>query len=391
MITTFRKDKSSSLARLLPWRKSNSKSIPPRVLSEEQFQFELEKERSRVERRVATAQFAVLLLSVSEADDTLANDLVNRLRITDSLGWCENRLGVLLPETDREGARFVADDLSVIGRNHSLDFDPKILMFPDDDLIASRSIELAEKFCDDDDWKDVDGSALSSEDSTEVFHGNTRERVESLGAADVTAFSNSLETPVWKRAIDIFGSSIGLILLSPVFLITSVAVWASSRGPIFFKQLREGKDGKKFHIYKFRTMCNDAESLKSALRNKSEQDGPAFKLADDPRLTTVGKYLRKSCVDELPQLLNVLKGDMSLVGPRPLPVDESAECQVWQRRRLRVLPGITCIWQVQGDRTTKFSDWMRMDMEYLQKRSLLFDLKLIVKTVLAVVLHRGSV
>ena len=389
MITTFRKDKSSSLARLLPWRKSNSKSNPPPILSEDQFQFELEKERSRVERRVDTAQFALLLLSIPDAD--VAKELVQRLRITDSLGWCGNRLGVLLPETDRKGARFVADELNEIGRKHNLDFEPKILMYPEDDVIASRSIELAEKFYDDDDWKCDGGQSLNSEDSTEVFQCSSDEHVEKLGTVDASAFSTSLDTPVWKRAIDIFGSSIGLILLSPVFLITSIAVWMSSPGPIFFRQLREGKDGKKFHIYKFRTMCNDAESLKSALRHQSEQDGPAFKLAEDPRLTTVGKYLRKSCVDELPQLLNVLKGDMSLVGPRPLPVDESIECQVWQRRRLQVLPGITCIWQVQGDRTTKFSDWMRMDMEYLRKRSFLFDLKLIVKTVLAVVLHRGSV
>ena len=160
---------------------------------------------------------------------------------------------------------------------------------------------------------------------------------------------------------------------------------------MLFRQLREGKDGKRFHIYKFRTMCDDAEAMKHLLRHKSEQDGPAFKLESDPRLTVVGKYLRKSCIDELPQLLNVLKGDMSIVGPRPLPLDESVECDVWQRRRLIVLPGITCIWQARGDRNIKFADWMRMDMEYLKRRSFLFDMRLIAETVFAVILHRGSV
>jgi lipopolysaccharide/colanic/teichoic acid biosynthesis glycosyltransferase len=182
-----------------------------------------------------------------------------------------------------------------------------------------------------------------------------------------------------------------LIALSPVFLVAAIAIKASSKGPVFFRQMREGKDGKVFGILKFRTMVVDAEAQQDSLRGQNEQDGPAFKIENDPRITATGKYLRKSCVDELPQLVNVLLGQMSLVGPRPLPVGESHGCAAWQRARLTVLPGLTCIWQAHGGRDVKFEEWMRMDLEYIKKRGFWFDTKLIVETALLALLHRGSV
>lgn len=181
------------------------------------------------------------------------------------------------------------------------------------------------------------------------------------------------------------------MLLSPVFLAAAVAIKVSSKGPVFFRQEREGKDGEVFSILKFRTMCDGADAQKDELRKLSEQDGPAFKLENDPRITGIGRYLRKSCIDELPQLFNVITGDMSIVGPRPLPVNESEQCLPWQRRRLSVLPGLTCTWQAHGGRDVKFSEWMRMDLEYIQQRSLWSDLKLIGETAMVVVLHKGSV
>ena len=196
--------------------------------------------------------------------------------------------------------------------------------------------------------------------------------------------------PLWKRIIDITGAAIALVLLSPVMLIAALAVKLTSRGPIIFKQRRAGLGGKPFTIYKFRTMCTDAEAQKSDLRTQSEQDGPAFKLTNDPRITTPGKFLRMTSIDELPQLWNVIRGDMSLVGPRPLPIDESNNCDLWHRRRLEVTPGLTCIWQIEGRSRVSFDEWMRMDARYIRRRRLAHDLWLLIKTIPAVVFSRGA-
>ena len=169
------------------------------------------------------------------------------------------------------------------------------------------------------------------------------------------------------------------------------AIKYSSKGPVFFLQHREGKDGKRFGILKFRTMVVNAEALQTDLLNQSEQDGPSVQANNDPRVTKVGKYLRKSCIDELPQLWNVLKGDMSLVGPRPLPLHESLACTAWQRARLTVLPGLTCTWQAYGGRDVKFAQWMQMDLDYIKRRSFWFDLRLIFDTACIALMHRGSV
>jgi lipopolysaccharide/colanic/teichoic acid biosynthesis glycosyltransferase len=196
--------------------------------------------------------------------------------------------------------------------------------------------------------------------------------------------------PAWKRAIDIVGAIAGMILILPLLIFVAAAIKLTSRGPIIFTQQRAGLGGRPFTIYKFRTMVNDAEAKKRSLRIFSEQDGPAFKLENDPRITSIGKLLRKSSIDELPQLWNVLKGDMSLVGPRPLPIDESDACQNWQRRRLDITPGLTCIWQVQGRSQVTFDEWVRMDVNYMRRRTILHDLSILLRTVPAVILRRGA-
>jgi lipopolysaccharide/colanic/teichoic acid biosynthesis glycosyltransferase len=196
--------------------------------------------------------------------------------------------------------------------------------------------------------------------------------------------------PAWKRGLDIVGAFVGLTIAAPVMLVAATAIKITSPGPVFFTQRRDTISGRPFKIYKFRTMCVDAESQKAELRARSEQDGPAFKMAKDPRVTSLGRLLRKTSIDELPQLFNVLLGDMSLVGPRPLPCDESNRCEAWQRRRLDVTPGLTCIWQVRGRSKVSFSEWARMDVEYIRSRSLLSDLKLILKTIPAVLFRRGA-
>jgi lipopolysaccharide/colanic/teichoic acid biosynthesis glycosyltransferase len=196
--------------------------------------------------------------------------------------------------------------------------------------------------------------------------------------------------PRWKRVIDMAGAALGLILLSPVMLIAAIAIRFTSHGPVLFKQRRAGLGGNPFWIYKFRTMTTDAEMRKAQLRAMSEQDGPAFKIRRDPRITSVGRFLRETSLDELPQLWNVIKGDMSLVGPRPLPMDESANCDQWQRRRLDVTPGLTCIWQVKGRSRVSFAEWMRMDVNYICRRTLFHDVKILVQTIPAVLLRRGA-
>jgi lipopolysaccharide/colanic/teichoic acid biosynthesis glycosyltransferase len=196
--------------------------------------------------------------------------------------------------------------------------------------------------------------------------------------------------PLWKRAVDITAALIGIVLSAPAMLIIALAVKLTSRGPIIFRQQRAGRGGVPFVMYKFRTMINGAERKLPGLKRLSEQDGPAFKLKRDPRITSVGRLLRNTSLDELPQLWNVLKGDMSLVGPRPLPCHEAAACEPWQRRRLDVTPGITCIWQVHGRSRVSFSEWMRMDLAYIRRRTLMHDLKILLLTLPAVVKGRGA-
>jgi lipopolysaccharide/colanic/teichoic acid biosynthesis glycosyltransferase len=193
----------------------------------------------------------------------------------------------------------------------------------------------------------------------------------------------------WKRCIDIVGAVTASLVLSPVLIGAAIAIRLTSRGPILFGQMRSGCGGAPFLMYKFRSMVVDAEARKKELLARSEQDGPAFKLRSDPRVTPVGRFLRSTSIDELPQLWNVLKGQMSLVGPRPLPCDETANCHSWHRRRVDVTPGMTCIWQLRGRSMVSFDDWVRMDICYIQKLSLLGDLRLLLGT-LPVVLWRPS-
>lgn len=193
-----------------------------------------------------------------------------------------------------------------------------------------------------------------------------------------------------KRAIDIIVASMIILLFLPVIPVIVLLVKLDSSGPILFKQRRVGKNGQEFDFYKFRSMFTGAENVISALRPLSGVDGPIFKLKEDPRVTRVGRFLRRSSLDELPQLLNVLKGDMSIVGPRPNLPSEVSQYLPWQKRRLDVTPGITCFWQISGRSHIGFQEWMRLDLEYIRHRSLVTDLKIIVKTIPAVIARKGA-
>jgi len=188
-----------------------------------------------------------------------------------------------------------------------------------------------------------------------------------------------------KRIMDIMISALALIFLAPLFVMIGVLIKIDSRGPIFFVHERVGYNKRRFEFYKFRTMTRDAENRQAEMEDLNEVIGPAFKIKDDPRVTEIGKILRKTSMDELPQFFNVLKGDMSLVGPRPLPLRDYMRFeQNWQKRRFSVKPGITCLWQIQGRNELSFEKWIELDMEYIDQWSLLLDIRILIKTIPAV-------
>lgn len=184
-----------------------------------------------------------------------------------------------------------------------------------------------------------------------------------------------------KRIVDVFLGFFAMVLAVPIVAFAAVAIKLTSRGPIFFIQQRCGRDGKCFKMLKLRSMVVDAESQMTQMRRLNEMSGPVFKIANDPRLTLIGRWLRKTSIDELPQLLNVLKGEMSLVGPRPPLPSEVLRYEPWQRRRLTVKPGITCIWQTSGRSRIGFDEWVAMDLSYIDHWSLGLDFKLLWKTI----------
>lgn len=193
---------------------------------------------------------------------------------------------------------------------------------------------------------------------------------------------NNLPYTVTKRVIDASFSAIGLILLLPIFIIVAVLIKIEDRkGSVFFSQERVGKDGKVFYMYKFRSMVSNAEDMLDELLDLNEANGPLFKMKEDPRVTKIGRFIRKTSIDELPQLLNVLTGEMSLVGPRPALPREVATYSLHEKQRLKVLPGLTCFWQVEGRSNVSFEEQVFLDLKYIKNRSVLLDFSLIFRTI----------
>lgn len=196
---------------------------------------------------------------------------------------------------------------------------------------------------------------------------------------------------VVKRTVDVLGSLAAIIVLAPLFMVLAIAIKVNSRGPVFFAQERYGLNKRRFRLYKFRTMVADAEALQVKLEEQNEARGPVFKIRRDPRVTTLGRLLRRTSLDELPQLWNVLLGDMSLVGPRPLPDrDVLRFSEAWLMRRFSVLPGLTGLWQISGRSDLPFDEWMRLDLEYIDKWSLRLDARILLRTLPAVIGGRGA-
>jgi lipopolysaccharide/colanic/teichoic acid biosynthesis glycosyltransferase len=355
---------------LLPWLRKprikfagGSKSRDRFPLDAHDFRREATRERVRADR--SNTHLAILVIDLPadrrESRDFafLCNVLSQRLRITDTAGQLpDGRVAVLFPDTRKDGAWKVASDICdhyPLGHDRP---DCEVFLYPDE-------------------------SVPFQDDS----QPRAKQPAESRNNPLESLFANP--TPMLKRGVDIAGAIAGLIACAPLLVILAALIKLTSRGPVFYSQWREGHGGRLFRIHKFRTMCADAHQRQSSLRAHSVQDGPAFKMRHDPRTTWIGKFLRRTSLDELPQFWNVLIGEMSLVGPRPLPTHESVQCLPWQRQRLLVVPGLTCIWQVKGRSTVTFVEWMRMDLQYVRHRSMLCDLQLLLATGPSIFLTKG--
>ena len=224
-------------------------------------------------------------------------------------------------------------------------------------------------------------------------HVISRIRLERLHDMPMLTFSTTPENEdllLLKRVVDFLMALVFLVVLSPLFLVLALLIKLTSRGPVFYRQTRCGLGGRKFTVYKFRSMRADADLLRDELEALNELDGPVFKITNDPRCTAVGTFMRKFSLDELPQLVNILKGDMSFVGPRPPLPEEVEKYERWQRRRLRMHPGLTCLWALEGRNKLNFKRWMELDLEYIDHWSPSLDWKILVKTIPVVLLGRGA-
>lgn len=343
------------------------------VLSAERFHREVLKERSRASRRAIP--FCVITIERVDGSQSpgslgkLASLLIGSVRHTDQVGWFGGtQFGVLLVDTSEMGGRHVIDRLDGLlsASGHAVRMTLRV-HDPEGFGNTDKEHESNHK----------DGQPLSAEDSIRPLAQNPFE------------FSVHFSGR-FKRLVDVIGAALGLLIFGPLILIAMGLARLTSPGPAIFRQVREGRGGKPFTVFKIRTMCHDAESMQHLLREQSHRDGPAFKVQDDPRVTPLGHFLRATCIDELPQLWNVLIGDMSLVGPRPLPIDESRACQGWYRRRLDLRPGLTCYWQIDKANVESFEQWMRLDLRYVNESNFWTDFGLIVKTIRVPLMLRGN-
>ena len=332
-------------------------------------------EKRRAERTEAPLSIAVFDFGESEAQEMRFNfikSINGKIRDTDILGYiCENKICLLLPDTEEAGAQEVVK--KIINGNAGRTFPQAVIASYPDKIFKNLSAENQ-------DPQDSDPLFLEySKGSGQFF-------------------------VLLKRCFDILGSIVGILLLSPVMLITALAIKIDSPGAAIFKQIRLGRKGRPFVFYKFRSMyCKADDKIhrdyvtklikgNGAEINQGDADNPLYKIKRDPRVTKVGKFIRNTSIDELPQLFNVLKGDMSLVGPRPPLPYEVERYKPWHLRRvLEKRPGITGLWQVEGRSRTSFDDMVRLDVQYIRNWSFLLDLKILVKTVKVVIFRVGAV
>ncbi len=403
----------------------------PWMLPEDEFRRLLERERARAERN--RRSFSVVELETAAASVPLIvrvlDLLKNRRRLTDDIGWIrKDAIGVLLAETDGAGAASYLDDVRKLLAKAECALPARLFVYEGDafdggnlgferrrpgetqSAFRRRAQDRQDPSAPPPSWPPRTPADGPPPPAVPAGDGGNRGAMPvptdrqpdsdpdgeppatfgpEAGVADMQdLFQQPL--PWWKRATDVVGGWLLLVGISPVLLLIAVLVKATSRGPIIFRQWRAGRGGQPFLFYKFRTMIDGADALKEGLRASNEVSGPVFKMRRDPRVTALGRVLRRSSLDELPQLWNVIKGDMSLVGPRPPTLDEVPKYLDWQRRRLDLTGGITGLWQVSGRNDVSFEEWMRMDIRYSRTRSPMNDLRILLRTIRAVVTGRGA-
>ncbi len=368
----------------------------PWLLPEDEFHRLLDRERARADR--ASTAFSLVILDGTGAPGTTVQAalaiLKERRRLTDDVGWFgSGAVGVLLPETGTAGAQTYLDNIHARLTEGGCDLPTQLFTY------RGNSVEGAgPRGPGHGDRRRRTQSELPAVPQATDVAARSMEPLPSGAVASKTPLAAPQDLtpfflkplPGWKRMMDVAGSTVLLLLLSPLFAMVALAVRVTSRGPIIFRQQRAGMGGAPFTFYKFRTMFDGADAQKEALRAQNEVSGPVFKMKRDPRITPIGRILRRTSLDELPQLFNVLKGDMSLVGPRPPTLDEVPKYASWHRQRLDLIGGITGLWQVSGRTEVPFEEWMRMDIRYSRGRSMKLDFAILFKTMWAVVSGRGA-
>jgi lipopolysaccharide/colanic/teichoic acid biosynthesis glycosyltransferase len=392
-----------NMLKKLKFKNINHNSIKKRngIHPVEDFWVMLERERARVDRN--NHQFSVVTFEIhnsygdSEQTYLLIHVLSKRARSSDLIGWLNHRqVGVFLPDTPISGAcKFAADIFQTSPANN---FTAKYTVFsyPSGKFAEEEKKTNYPKVDDmnhvNDDqhfWGVPSNTVTDIVAPTSVVKKQLNNQKAEKSVENVLEKCFSRKLPTWKRSMDIIGSVIGLFLLSPIFLIIAAFIKVVSPGPVFYKQERIGYQGKKFKFWKFRTMKvnSDTQIHRQHLHTLINNEIPMEKLdtEQDPRIIPFGKFLRQSCLDELPQLINVFRGEMSLVGPRPCLAYEAEQYNLWHTRRFDVTPGMTGYWQVNGKNRTTFREMIRLDILYARQMSFGFDIKILLKTIPSII------
>jgi len=371
----------------------------PGIYSVEQFHLALEREKARAERNGHGVSLVIIQTSGHKSPERprLEDVLKGRLRIMDEAGWFDrSRLGVLMPYTSRQGAWHLIEDMCRLMRGALSPSDCRVYTYPQDSL-GEHEADAAEETAgaeaqhvgsavehplttvcgkDRSDGPGLEGDSLSGEPACGRPFEPRPERI----------------SPLWQRGLDVGGSLLGLLILSPVFLVTALVIKLVSPGPVFFRQMRVGRGGVPFTLWKFRTMHVGADTsihrnhMARLIRGANGEAAakPMAKLDGDPRVIPFGRIIRGTCIDELPQLINVLRGEMSLVGPRPPIPYEVREYLPWQKRRFDTVPGLTGLWQVSGKNRLTFNEMIRLDIRYCRTKCLWSAIAILCRTPVAI-------